>query len=90
MKPLSQLLLFTFLLFSGKATLAADSLSLWEAMERAAQSNPVIKSQRVEVERQTLEQDIARSQHLPKVDLNADYTRYAYPTFVTPIRDTNV
>ncbi|MDO9386728.1 MAG: TolC family protein [Thiobacillus sp.] len=90
MKPLSRLLLCTFLLSIGKAALAADSLSLWEAMERAAQSNPAIKSQQVEVDRQTLEQDIARSQHLPKVDLNAAYTRYAYPTFVTPIRDTNV
>ena len=90
MKPLSRLLLCVFLLSIGKAVLAADSLPLWEAMERAAQSNPAIKSQQVEVGKQTLEQDIARSQHLPKVDLNAAYTRYAYPTFVTPIRDTNV
>ncbi len=90
MKPLSRLLLCTFLLSIGKVALAADSLSLWEAMERAAQSNPAIKSQQVEVSKQTLEQDIARGQHLPKVDLNAAYTRYAYPTFVTPIRDTNV
>lgn len=90
MKPLPRLLLFTVLLSIGRAALAADSLSLWEAMERAAQSNPAIKSQQVEVDRQTLEQDIARSQHLPKVDLNAAYTRYAYPTFVTPIRETNV
>lgn len=90
MKPLSRLLLCTFLLSIGKAALAADSLSLWEAMERATQSNPAIKSQQVEVSKQTLEQDIARGQHLPKVDLNAAYTRYAYPTFVTPIRDSNV
>ncbi|MDD5336669.1 MAG: TolC family protein, partial [Rhodoferax sp.] len=90
MKPLSRLLLFTFLSFTVKAVVAADPLSLWEAMERAAQSNPAIKSQLVEVSRQTLEQDIARSQHLPKIDLNAAYTRYAYPTFVTPIRETGV
>lgn len=90
MKPLSRLLLFAFLLSTGKAVFAADPLPLWEAMERAAQSNPVIKSQQVEVNRQTLEQDIARSQHLPKVDLNAAYTRYAYPTFVTPIREAGV
>jgi outer membrane protein TolC len=90
MKPLSRLLLFTFLFSIGKAAPAADSLSLWEAMERATQSNPAIKSQQVEVSRQTLEQDIARSQHLPKVDLNAAYTHYAYPTFVTPIRETGV
>lgn len=90
MKPLSRLLLFTFLFFAGKAALAADPLPLWEAMERAAQSNPAIKSQQVEVSRQTLEQGVARSQHLPKVDLNAAYTRYAYPTFVTPIREAGV
>ncbi|PWB59607.1 MAG: TolC family protein, partial [Nitrosomonadales bacterium] len=47
-------------------------------------------SQQAEVSRQTLEQDIARSQHLPKVDLNAAYTRYAYPTFVTPIREAGI
>lgn len=90
MKPLSRLLLFTFLLSTGKAAFAADSLPLWEAMGRAAQFNPAIKSQQIEVGRQTLEQDIARSQHLPKVDLNAAYTRYAYPTFVTPIREAGV
>lgn len=90
MKPLSRLLLFTFLLSTGKAVVAADPLPLWEAMERAVQSNPAIKSQRVEVSRQTLEQDIARSQHLPKIDLNAAYSRYAYPTFVTPIREPGV
>jgi outer membrane protein len=90
MKTLSRLLLFTFLFSTVKAVVAADPLPLWEAMERAAQSNPAIKSQRVEVSRQTLEQDIARSQHLPKVDLNAAYTRYAYPTFVTPIREAGV
>lgn len=90
MKPLSRLLLFTFLLSTVKAVVAADPLPLWEAMERAVQSNPAIKSQRVEVSRQTLEQDIARSQHFPKIDLNAAYTRYAYPTFVTPIREPGV
>lgn len=90
MKPLSHLLLLALLLPTGKAAFAADSLPLWEAMERAAQSNPAIKSQQAEVSRQTLEQDIARSQHLPKADLNAAYTRYAYPTFVTPIRQAGV
>ncbi|MBA3058269.1 MAG: TolC family protein [Gammaproteobacteria bacterium] len=90
MKPLSRLLLFVLLFSTVKAVVAADPLPLWEAMERAVQSNPAIKSQRVEVSRQTLEQDIARSQHLPKVDLSAAYTRYAYPTFVTPIREVGV
>jgi outer membrane protein TolC len=90
MKPLLRLLLLALLISAGKAAFAADPLSLWEAMERAAQFNPAIKSQQVEVDRQTLEQDIARSQHLPKVDLNAAYTHYAYPTFITPIRDAGV
>jgi len=90
MKPLSRLLLFTFFLSIGKAAFGADSLSLWEAMERATQSNPAIKSQQVEVDRQTLEQDIARGQRLLKVDLNAAYTRHAYPTLITPIREAGV
>ena len=90
MKPSSRLLLFAFLLFVGSAVSAADPLPLWEAMERAAQSNPAVKSQQAELSRLTLEQDIARSQRLPKVDLNAAYTRYAYPTFVTPIREAGV
>ncbi|MFA5371514.1 MAG: TolC family protein [Sideroxydans sp.] len=90
MKRLSRLLLFTFLISTGKAAFAVDSLPLWEAMERAAQSNPVIKSQQVEVSQRTLEQEIASSQHLPKIDLNASYSRYAYPTFVTPIRETGI
>jgi hypothetical protein len=38
MKPLSRLLLFTFLFSTVKAVVAADPLPLWEAMERAAQS----------------------------------------------------
>lgn len=90
MKPLSRLLLFTFLVSTGKVVFAADPLPMWEAMERAAQSNPAIKIQQVEVSRQMLEQDIAHGQHLPKIDLNAAYTSYAYPTFVTPIREAGV
>ncbi len=89
-KPMSQLLLLGLLLPTGNAAFANDALSLWEAMERAAQSNPAIRSQQIEIDKQALEQDIARSQHLPKVDLNAAYTRYAYPTFVTPIREAGV
>jgi len=90
MKPLSRLLLLSCLLSSGGAALAAEPLSLWAAMDRAAQYNPAIKSQQIEVSRHVLEQDIARSQHLPKLDLNAGYTRYAYPTFVTPIRQAGI
>lgn len=90
MKPLSRLLLFTFLLSPWKTAFAADPLSLWEAMERAAQFNPAIKSQQAEVSRQTLEQDIARGQRLPKINLDASYTRYANPTLVTPIREVGV
>ncbi len=90
MKSLSRLLLCTFLLSPWKVAFAADPLPLWEAMARAAQSNPVIKSQQAEVSRQTLEQDIARGQRLPKVDLDAAYTRHAYPSLITPIRETGV
>lgn len=90
MKSLSRLLLFTVLLSSCKAVFAADPLPLWEAMARAAQSNPVIKSQQAEVSRQTLEQDVARGQRLPKVDLDAAYTHHAYPSLITPIREAGV
>jgi len=71
MNPRSRLLLFIFLLSVWKAAFAADPLPLWEAMERAAQFNPAINSQQAEVSRQTLEQAIARGQHLPRLDLNA-------------------
>lgn len=90
MKPWSRLLLFSFFLAPWEAALSADPLPLWEAMERAAQSNPVIKSQQAEVSRQTLEQEIARGQRLPKVDLDAAYTHHAYPSLITPIREAGV
>lgn len=60
MKPLSRLLLFTLLVSTGKAVFAADQFPLWKAMERAAQTNPAIKSQQIKVSRQTLEQKAAR------------------------------
>lgn len=90
MKTLSRLLFFTLLLSLAKVTAASNLMSLWEAMEKAAQANPAIKSQQIEVSRQTLEQDIAHNQHMPKVDLSAAYTRYAYPSFVTPIREAGI
>ncbi len=90
MKPWSRLLLFTFLLAPWNAAFSADPLPLWEAMERAAQFNPAIKSQQAEVSRQTLEQDIARGQRLPRLDLDAAYTRHAYPSLITPIREAGV
>lgn len=90
MKAWSRMLLFTLLLSFGKAALPAEPLRLWEAMERAAHANPAIKSRQVEVDSQMLEQEIARSQHLPKVDLSAAYTRYAYPSPITPIREIGV
>jgi len=90
MNPLSRLLLLTFLLSFWKTAFAADPLPLWEAMARAAQSNPAIKSQQAEVTRQTLEQDVARGQRLPQVNLDAAYTRHAYPSLITPIREAGV
>src|SRR5574340_598216 len=90
MKSLSRLLLFTFLLSPWKVAFAADPLPLWEAMARAAASNPAIKSQQAEVSRQTLEQDIASGQRMPRVDLDAAYTHHAYPSLITPIREAGV
>lgn len=91
MKPLFFLIsLPALLLATGAPVSAAEQLPLWQAMERASQSNPAIRSQQIELDRQSLEQEIARAQHLPKVDLNAGYSRYAYPTLVTPIRQAGV
>lgn len=90
MRTSSRLLLLILLLSAEKAAFATESLPLWEAMERAARFNPAIKSQQVEIDKQTLEQGVARSQHLPKIDLSADYTHHAYPSLVTPIREAGV
>jgi outer membrane protein TolC len=89
MKPLSRVLTVLFLAAAATPSVA-EPLSLWDAMERAAQANPALRSQQVELSRQTLEQDIAHGQRLPKLDLNAGYTRYAYPSLVTPIREAGV
>lgn len=90
MKPLSRLLLFAVLFSIGKAAFAVEPLTLWGAMERAVQFNPALKSQQAEVSKQTLEQDIAHGQRLPRIDLDTAYTRYAYPSLVTPIREAGV
>jgi outer membrane protein TolC len=89
LKPLPRTLLALALLGGGLAH-AADSLSLTEAMTRAVAANPAMLQQQVEVEKQTLERGIAHGQRLPRVDVNADYTRYAYPTLITPIRAPGV
>lgn len=90
MKSLLRRLLPAFILATGATAHAADTLFLWNAMEQAVQANPGLRSRQVEVTRQTREQDIARGQRLPRVDLNAAYTRYAYPTLITPIREAGV
>ncbi len=72
--------------FLGAAQ-AAGTLTLGEAMQRALERNPALKSHELEVEKQELEKEVARGQRLPRVDLNAGYTRHAYPTLVTPIRE---
>jgi len=64
----------------------ADTLTLSDAIARALASNPVLKSRAMDVEKQELEQAIARGQRLPKIDLTAGHTRYHYPALVTPIR----
>lgn len=84
-----------WLLLSSMALLAAalacsahgaDALTLPEAIDRALASNPALKGSAVAVEKQALERRIARGQRLPQVDLTAGYTRYHYPSLVTPIR----
>jgi len=69
---------------------AADQLTVRQAMDRALAANPSLRSQAIELRKQELEKEIARGQHWPKVDLNAGYTRYAYPSLVTPIREAGV
>jgi outer membrane protein TolC len=59
-------------------------------MHRALGANPAIKSREAELEKERLGIDIARGQHWPKVDLDASYTRSAYPSLVTPIRKQGV
>lgn len=76
-------------LWAGSAQ-AADALSLSEAMTRALAANPAIRSRQAELQKQTLEKDIASGQRLPKADLSAGYTRYAYPSLVTSIRQPGV
>lgn len=73
-----------FLLTGGAQ--GADTLTLPDAVARALAANPALKSRTIEVEKQALERDIARGQRLPRIDLNAGYTRYHYPALVTPIR----
>ena len=69
---------------------AEEHLTLGEAMHRALGANPAIKSREAELEKERLGIDIARGQHWPKVDLDASYTRSAYPSLVTPIRKQGV
>lgn len=89
LKPVPRMLL-ALVLLGGSAAHAADTLSLPQALTRAVEANPAILQQQTEVEKQSLEQRVARSQRLPRVDLNADYTRYAYSTLITPIRSPGV
>jgi outer membrane protein TolC len=69
---------------------AGEHLTLAEAMHRALVANPAIKSREAELQKELLGIDIARGQHWPKVDFDASYTRYAYPSLVTPIRQPGV
>lgn len=83
-------LLLPLALVGGVHAAADEPLTLWEAMRRAAEVNPAVRSQQVEVARQALEQDIARGQHYPRLDLNGGFTHYGYPSLVTPIRQAGV
>lgn len=89
--PVSRVAVWAILsgLYLGAAQ-AAETLTIGKAMQRALVANPSIRSLEAEVEKQGLEKEIAHGQRLPKVDLNAGYTSYAYPTLVTPIREAGV
>jgi len=80
-------LMFVFLVGSAQA---ADALSLPQAMTRALAANPSIRGRQAELQKEALEKDIAAGQRLPKAELNAGYTRNAYPSLVTPIRQPGV
>lgn len=69
---------------------AGEPLGLEQALQRAVAANPALRGQDVELQRQTIERDIARGRRWPNVDLNGGYTHYAYPTLVTPIRAPGV
>ncbi len=69
---------------------AAEPLTLAQAMHRALDTNPAIRSQAAELQRQSLEKEIAHGERLPRVDLGASYTRYAHASLVTPIRQVGV
>jgi len=90
MKVPARWLLLPMALAGGMQAMAEEPLTLWEAMRRAAEANPAVRSRQVEVARQTLEQDIARGQHYPKLELYGGVTHYGYPSFVTPIRQAGV
>lgn len=90
MKMPARWLLLPMTLVGGMQAMAEEPLTLWEAMRRAAEANPAVRSRQVEVARQALEQDIARGQHYPKLDLYGGVTHYGYPSFVTPIRQAGV
>ena len=88
--PIDRRILLCWMLLAavvpGGPAHSAEKLALSDAIGRALVSNPVLRSRALDVEKQVLEQAIARGQRLPKVDLTAGYTRYHYPTLVTPIR----
>lgn len=90
MKMPARWLLLSMALAGGIQAMAEEPLTLWEAMRRAAEANPAVRSRQVEVARQALEQDIARGQHYPKLDLYGGVTHYGYPSFITPIRQAGV
>jgi TolC family type I secretion outer membrane protein len=68
----------------------ADALSLTDAMNRALTANPAFRSREADVKKQELEKTIARGARLPQLEATATYTRNAYPSLVTPIRQAGV
>jgi outer membrane protein TolC len=69
---------------------AGETLTLAQAMSRALSANPAVAIDHYEVDKQALEKAIAAGQFLPKINLQADYTRYGDPYQVHPIRQAGV
>lgn len=69
---------------------AEEALTLSQAMSRALSANPAVAVDRYEVDRQALERAIAGGEFLPKINLQADYTRYGDPSLIHPIRQPGV
>lgn len=89
--PVRRLLCGAIFLAAGTGLAqAADPLTLEGAVMQALQANPQLQARRSAHDAQSLEQDIARGQRYPALDLGASYNRYSDPYLVHPIDDGGV